>query len=80
MSEHTLSDARVIRFPIERTAQTPTAPRLVPLRELQAHFGGSVRWWRYRIAEGMPAHRYCAALRFDPNEVETWLKENRHGV
>jgi hypothetical protein len=72
--------AQVIAFPLERTGTAPAARRLVPLKELQEQFGGSTRWWRYRIAEGMPARRYCASLRFDPDEVETWLKEHRHGV
>jgi hypothetical protein len=72
-----VNEAQVIAFPRERAAPTT---RLVPLRELQELFAGSERWWRYRIAEGMPTHRYCAQLRFDPAEVERWLKENRHGL
>lgn len=70
--------ARVIAFPVERRVKA--ARRLVSLRELQATWGGSERWWRYRIAEGMPTHRYCASLRFAVDEVEGWLKERGHGV
>jgi hypothetical protein len=39
----------------------------------------SERWLRYRIAEGMPTHRYGSRLRFDPVEVEAWL-EGRYGA
>lgn len=61
----------VVRFPVERTQPR----RLVPLSELQDRLGGSERWWRYRIAEGMPARRWGKRLRFDVSEVERWLEE-----
>ena len=60
----------VVRFPIERRQP----PRLVPLSEVREHFGFSERWWRYRIKEGMPVHRYGGRLRFDLNEVFAWLE------
>jgi predicted DNA-binding transcriptional regulator AlpA len=54
--------------------------RLLPLGELRELLGGSERWWRYRIAEdGFPAHKWGSRLRFDPVEVERWLKE-RYGA
>jgi len=62
-------NARTIRFPVERTR----APRLITLAELQQQLGFSERWWRYRIAEGLPCHRWGRGLRFDPSEVEVWL-------
>jgi hypothetical protein len=61
--------AKILRFPTERTKPR----RLVDLAELQEWFGFSTRWWRYRIAEGLPAHRWCGGLRFDPDEVRDWL-------
>jgi len=47
--------------------------RLVSLVELQERFGFSERWWRYRIAEGMPTRKWVGGLRFNPDEVEAWL-------
>jgi hypothetical protein len=61
--------ANVLRFPTERTKPR----RLVDLAELQERFGFSTRWWRYRIAEGLPTHRWCGGLRFDIDEVRDWL-------
>jgi hypothetical protein len=61
--------AEIVRFPTERTRPR----RLVDLAELQERFGFSTRWWRYRIAEGLPAHRWCGGLRFDVDEVAAWL-------
>jgi predicted DNA-binding transcriptional regulator AlpA len=67
--------ATVIRFPLERRQPR----RLVQLAELIELYGMSERWWRYRLAEGMPAHRFGKrALRFDPAEVERWIEET-HG-
>jgi hypothetical protein len=57
------------RFPVERTRPR----RLVPLEELRERFGFSLRWWRYRIAEGLPCHKWRGGLRFDPEEVRAWL-------
>lgn len=68
--------ARVIRFPVERRQPE----RLLNLVELQELYGGSERWWRYRISEGMPAHRWGKRLRFRPSEVERWLEEERYGA
>lgn len=66
--------ATVLRFPTERRHPR----RLLPLSELCAQFSYSERWFRYRLAEGMPAHKYGGRLRFDAIEVERWLKE-RYG-
>lgn len=68
--------AQVIRFPVERRHPEP----YVNLSELQELFGGSERWWRYRIKEGLPAHRWGKRLRFKPSEVERWLEEVRYGA
>ena len=64
----------VIRFPVERRQ-----PRqLVDLAALCKQFSMSERWFRYRIAEGMPTHRFGRRLRFDVSEVEAWM-EARYG-
>jgi len=61
--------ATVIRFPTERREPQ----RLIALSELRERFGFSERWWRYRIAEGMPCRKWVGGLRFDPTEVEAWM-------
>jgi len=66
--------ARILQFPSERRQ----ARRLVDLAELIAELGMSERWWRYRLTEGMPSHRYGSRLRFDPSEVQAWI-EQRYG-
>jgi hypothetical protein len=63
------ASATLVSYPSERRQ----AHRLVPLSELRERFGFSVRWWRYRIAEGMPSHKWGKRLRFDVCEVEAWL-------
>ncbi len=63
--------ADLIRFPVERRREQ----RLVPISGLQELFGGSERWWRYKVAEGMPTHRFGRRLRFDPDEVRAWMAE-----
>lgn len=69
-----VGEGDVVRFPIERRRP----PQLVPLAGLQAKWGYSERWFRYRLAEGMPARRWGGRLRFDVAEVEAWLNE-RYG-
>lgn len=66
--------ARIIPLPERRQPE-----RLVTLTELIELFGFSERFWRYRLAEGMPVHRWGARLRFKPSEVERWLEEERYG-
>ena len=61
--------AKIIQFPGSRQA----AP-LLNLAELIEVFGYSERFWRYRIAEGMPTHRWAHRLRFRVDEVESWLQ------
>lgn len=63
--------ARVIEFPAHR--RRPEA--LLSLPELMAHLGRSERWWRYRIAEGMPVVRWGGTLRFRASEVEAWMSD-----
>jgi predicted DNA-binding transcriptional regulator AlpA len=67
-------DVSVLRFPVEQRQ----ARRLLTLGELIGMFGYSERWWRYRLAEGLPSHKWGARLRFDPTEVREWLEE-RYG-
>ena len=69
-----MSTGALIQFPSERRQPR----RLVALPELIDAYGLSERWFRYRIAEGMPCHRFGQrALRFDPLEVERWLEGQR---
>ncbi|MEJ7786417.1 MAG: hypothetical protein WKF96_16560 [Solirubrobacteraceae bacterium] len=63
--------ARVVAFPAHR--RRPEA--LLTLSELMAQLGRSERWWRYRIAEGMPTVRWGGTLRFRASEVEDWMRE-----
>jgi predicted DNA-binding transcriptional regulator AlpA len=65
----------VVRFPLERRQSR----RLVDLAELREQLGMSERFWRYRIAEGLPVHHYGKRLRFDPSEVQRWMEE-RYGA
>lgn len=67
--------ADVIPFPSGRRH----ARRLVTLTELMEAYGGSERWWRYRMAEGMPKRKWGGRVRFDPIEVEGWM-EVRYGT
>jgi predicted DNA-binding transcriptional regulator AlpA len=62
----------------EADSERRQAHRLVPLAELQEHFGFSERWWRYRLKDGMPRHKWGSRLRFSPTEVEAWL-DQRYG-
>jgi hypothetical protein len=55
------------------------ARRLVSLAELMDLYGGCERWWRYRIAEGLPRQKWGGRMRFDPRAVETWMEE-RYGA
>ena len=64
----------VLRPELDRTYTR----RLVSLPELQERFGFSERWWRYRIAEGMPTRKWVGGLRFDADEVENWLDSSSH--
>lgn len=52
--------ANVIEFPSGRRH----ASRLVALSELMERYGGSERWWRYRIAEGLPKRKWGGRVRF----------------
>jgi predicted DNA-binding transcriptional regulator AlpA len=68
-----MTATNVVRFPIERRRPR----RLVSLGELIELYGMKERWWRYRIAEGLPVHHFGRrALRFDPVEVEAWMEEH----
>ncbi len=71
--------AQVIRFPTERRA----TEALLTLRQLMGRYGGSERWWRYRVAEGLPKHPWCGQWRFRATEVEAWMatrQDDRRGA
>jgi hypothetical protein len=57
----------------EASSERKQARQLIPLVELQSRFGFSERWWRYRLKDGMPCHKWGARLRFDAEEVSEWL-------
>lgn len=67
------SMGEILQFPGRAPAR-----RLLTLRETMEALGGSERWWRYRIAEGCPVHRWGKRLRLDPDEVQAWLEEERY--
>jgi predicted DNA-binding transcriptional regulator AlpA len=71
----TFTEGKLITFPAHRRRAT----RLVPLSELIEQYGFSERWWRYRLAEGLPRRRWGRQLRFDLSEVEQWMEE-RYGA
>ncbi len=66
-----MSTARVIAFPQHRREPEP----LLTLRQLAARCQRSERWLRYRLAEGMPSHRWGGGHRFRFSEVEAWMGE-----
>ena len=42
-------------------------------KQIADHFGFSVRWVEYRVAEGMPHTVIGGRLRFRVSECEAWL-------
>ena len=67
--------AQVIRFPAHRREPEP----MLTLLDLCDRYQFSERFWRYRVAEGMPVHRWGGGLRFKASEVESWM-EARHAA
>jgi predicted DNA-binding transcriptional regulator AlpA len=61
---------RVIEFPRHRREPEP----LLTMRDLVERYQMSERWFRYRLAEGMPAHRWGGRWRFRASEVEAWME------
>jgi predicted DNA-binding transcriptional regulator AlpA len=59
---------RVIEFPRDRREPEP----LLTMRNLVERYQMSERWFRYRLAEGMPAHRWGG--RWRASEVEAWME------
>lgn len=73
MSERSAEPARIIAFPVHRRYPEP----LLTLAELMKVYGFSERWWRYRIAEGLPTVRWGGRLKFRATEVEAWMETQR---
>ena len=67
-----VTEGILIAFP----AHGRRGARLVALPELIERYGFSERWWRYRLAEGLPRRRWGRQLRFDLREVEQWMEEH----
>ena len=66
--------AQVIQFP------TRERERLLKVSDLVRMYGFSERWWRYRIAEGLPRHRWGGQYRFYASEVEAWIERRGRGL
>jgi predicted DNA-binding transcriptional regulator AlpA len=64
---------RVVDIAAYRQRREPEP--LLKMRDLIERFGFSDRWWRYRLAEGMPAHRWGGQWRFKASEVEAWMEQ-----
>lgn len=62
--------ARVIQFPAHRREPEP----LLTMSELVERYRRSERWFRYRVAEGMPSHRWGGTRHFRASEVEAWME------
>ena len=59
---------QVIPFP-----NRPEREPLLTMRDVVERYQFSERWFRYRLAEGMPAHRWGAQWRFRASELEAWM-------
>jgi hypothetical protein len=67
-----MTGAKIIRFPIERTTETP-----INKRRLSRILGRSTRWIELRTREGMPASFDASGYRkYRLSEVNAWLEEN----
>lgn len=64
---------RVIAFPQHRRHPEP----LLELADLMRLYGFSERWWRYRIADGLPTVRWGGRLKFRATDVEVWMETRR---
>lgn len=53
---------------------------LLTLRQVMERYGFSERWFRYRLKEGLPAHRWGGQWRFKASEVEAWMRGNGHAA
>jgi len=62
--------ARVILFPLHRREPEP----LLTMRDLVDRYQMSERWFRYKLAEGMPGHRWGGCWRFRASEIEAWME------
>ena len=59
---------QVITFP-----GRPEREPLLTMRDVVERYQFSERWFRYRLAEGMPAHRWGGQWRFRASELEAWM-------
>lgn len=48
---------------------------LLTLAQLVERYQFSERYWRYRLKEGMPAHKWGGQWRFRASEVESWMED-----
>jgi predicted DNA-binding transcriptional regulator AlpA len=69
--------ARVIQLSEHRRREPEP---LLKMRDLCDRYGMSERFFRYRIAEGMPVVRWGGCLRFRASEVERWMEVRQHHV
>ena len=59
--------------------QRKPSERWVSKRELASHYGFTVRWVEYRLAEGMPSRLIGSRRRFRISEVDQWLHRRAGG-
>lgn len=65
--------ARIVDLDAYRARREPEP--LLKMRDLVDRYQMSERWFRYRLAEGMPAHRWGGQWRFKASEVERWMEQ-----
>lgn len=71
----TTGTAQIIGFPSHRREPEPW----LKMADLIERYGFSERWWRYRLKEGLPAHRWGGEWRFKASEIEAWMEaRNAH--
>lgn len=58
----------------------PAREPLLTIAQLQERYGMSRRWWAYRIAEGLPRHRWGGHYRYRASEVEAWIMEQSRQI
>lgn len=66
-------EARVFNLDAYRQRREPEP--LLKMKDLVERYQMSDRWFRYRLAEGMPAHRWGGQWRFKASEVEAWMEQ-----
>lgn len=61
--------------PVTELDTVTVAERYLTKTDLARHLQMTPRWINYRMADGMPHHRWGRAVRFRLSEVEAWLEK-----